>query len=67
MIGTAAWTFLALLGVVLELAARRGARLSRLGSLGSKLAGRRIGRLALYLLWAFVGWHLFARYTVPPL
>jgi hypothetical protein len=33
--------------------------------IGAAVGRRRTGRLVLVLLWAFVGWHLFARYTLP--
>ena len=29
------------------------------------LARHPVGRLLLIVVWAFVGWHLFARYTIP--
>jgi hypothetical protein len=67
MIVTAAWLALTAAGLALELVSRRSARVTSLGVIGSRIASRRLGRLGLVVAWAFVGWHLFARYTVPPL
>jgi hypothetical protein len=56
-----------LLIVALELAARReGARIPSLADLGAVLLSLRVGRmpvgrLALLLLWSWVGWHFLAR------
>jgi hypothetical protein len=36
-----------------------------LGVIVSRFWARVPGRIVLVLVWAFVGWHLFARYTVP--
>lgn len=37
----------------------------RLSDLCTALARHRAGQLLLIAMWAFVGWHLFARYTLP--
>jgi hypothetical protein len=37
----------------------------RLGDLAAALGRTRSGRFLLVAGWAFVGWHVFARYTVP--
>lgn len=37
----------------------------RFGDLCTALAQHRAGQLLLIAVWAFVGWHLFARYTLP--
>jgi hypothetical protein len=64
--GTIGW--LALLGACLlvEVVARRDpANHSTLAAFTSLLASRRVGRGVLLVFWAFVGLHLFSRYTVP--
>lgn len=40
-------------------------RWATLTSLAARLWARPAGRVALILAWAFVGFHIFARYTVP--
>ncbi len=67
MIVTACWAALFLGALGLELAARASGRFSTLGALGARLASHRLGLVFLFALWAFVGWHLFARYTIHPL
>jgi hypothetical protein len=67
MIVTIAWLSLAVAALVLESLSRRSTGLKSLGALGSRISSRRAGRLALVAVWALVGWHLFARYTIPPL
>jgi hypothetical protein len=61
------WLGLAVGAGLVELAARRGAPQARLGQLLAPLSRTRAGRMALVLLWGYVGVHLFARYTVPAL
>jgi len=66
VIGTIAWLVLGTTAVVWELGCRRsGGRCSSLGAIGSALWSRLPGSIVLIALWGFVGWHLFARYTVP--
>ncbi len=63
---TVAWLVLAVAGLTWEIFCHRaGPRWTSLTSMGSALWGRPPGRLALIALWAFVGWHVFARYTLP--
>lgn len=65
MYATVGW--LALLGasVLIEVLARLGrTRTPTLAQLGAALASRIPGRVLLILLWLFVGFHLFARYTI---
>jgi hypothetical protein len=63
---TVAWLALALAAIAWEISCRRaGPRWTSLTAMGSPLWGRLPGRLALIALWAFVGWHVFARYTLP--
>jgi hypothetical protein len=40
-------------------------RFAALTDLASRVASGRLGPLLLILFWAFVGVHLFARYTIP--
>ncbi len=66
VVASIVWLALVALLLALEVAGRaRGARWyppSRLAA----IVGRRLpGRIALVLIWGFVGWHLFARYTLP--
>ena len=66
MYGTIGWSVLGALCVFIELYARlHPTRTVTIGRVGSWLAGRGAGRLALALVWVFVGVHLFTRYTVP--
>lgn len=64
MIVAACWAALFLVALCLELAARSARRFSTLGAVAAGLASRRLGLLLLFALWAFTGWHLFARYTL---
>jgi hypothetical protein len=61
------WLGIALAVAAIEVTSRRSGRLVGLRELGSRIASRRIGRLVVVACWAFIGWHVFARYTVPPL
>ena len=63
---TIIWLGLALAAAGWEVRCRRsGGRWTCLTSLGARLGSRRYGRLVLIGVWAFIGWHVFARYTVP--
>jgi hypothetical protein len=66
VIGTVCWLLLLAGGLGIELVARLGrtnaATLVRTCDL---IAVRVFGRLMLLLFWAFVGVHLFTRYTLP--
>jgi hypothetical protein len=63
---TLAWLVLMAAAVVVEVVGRRpGGRGSTLGAIGSAWWSRPAGRILLVAVWAFVGWHVFARYTVP--
>ena len=66
MIGTVGWFALAGAAVALECGCRasRG-RWPDLVTIASAVWSRPVGRIALIVAWTFVGWHLFARYTVP--
>jgi hypothetical protein len=64
--GTVGWLFLLVVGVLVEVLARREpSRISTLSQLGAFFATRVAGRVLLTLLWLFIGLHLFARYTIP--
>jgi hypothetical protein len=65
MFGTIAW--LVLLGAMaaLEGFGRSTGRLLTPSALVARLSRRLPGRIVVFVFWAFVGWHLFARYTVP--
>ena len=63
---TAIWLALLVVGALIEVLGRlRPTRVSSLGRALSMMAQRTSGRAILILLWVFVGFHLFARYTVP--
>ena len=63
---TIVWIVLLAAGVVWEIACllSRG-RWTSLTSLGQTAANRLPGKIVLIGIWAFIGWHLFARYTLP--
>jgi sirohydrochlorin ferrochelatase len=66
MLVIVAWLGLMAVSVVWEVHCHRsGPRWTSLSELVSRLGGRRPGRIVLVALWAFVGWHVFARYTLP--
>jgi hypothetical protein len=63
---TVIWLALLVAGVLFEILGRlRPARVSTLNRAASLLTRRISGRLFLMSLWVFVGFHLFARYTIP--
>lgn len=55
------WVALLLAPVALELTGRRSSPTRVLAG----VARRFPARLVLLAMWAYIGWHLFARYTVP--
>jgi hypothetical protein len=66
MYATVIWLALLIAGVLIEVLGRlRPTRVSTLNRATSMLATRISGRAILILLWVFIGFHLFARYTVP--
>lgn len=66
MIGVVAWILLAAGLLGWEAVCRRsGGTRPGLGQAVSAVWRRRLGRWALVAAWAFVGFHLFARYTLP--
>jgi Family of unknown function (DUF6186) len=63
---TTIWVLLMGAAVVWEIACRRpGSRWTSLSEIGARLWVSRPGRLLLVGVWGFVGWHVFARYTLP--
>jgi hypothetical protein len=63
---TIAWLVLLAAGVLWEIACSLShGRWTRLTGLGAVVASRLLGTLVLIGIWAFIGWHLFARYTLP--
>jgi hypothetical protein len=63
---SALWTALLVVGVLIEIVGRiRPGNVSNLSRAASMAAARIPGRLMLIAFWLFVGFHLFARYTVP--
>ena len=64
--GTLAWLVLLSVSVLIELLARLGVgRTPTLGRVGAAIATTLGGRVLLLLLWMYVGFHLFSRYTLP--
>ncbi|HEY2043296.1 MAG TPA: DUF6186 family protein [Jatrophihabitans sp.] len=67
MVISVAWVVLLAAAVTWELYCgfvdRRWVSLTRIAAV---VAQKPVGRLFLFAAWAFVGWHLFARYTLPP-
>jgi hypothetical protein len=65
VVATIAWIALLAASLVIELLSRReGHRVASLPQTGSWVAIHVLGRVILWLLWIFVGLHLFARYGV---
>ncbi len=63
---TIVWITLIATGVVWEIVCHMShGRWTSLTSLGLAVANRLPGKLILIGIWAFIGWHLFARYTLP--
>ncbi|MGO9029703.1 MAG: DUF6186 family protein [Acidimicrobiales bacterium] len=66
MVVTVVWLLLLAATVAFEWVCRRSAgRWTSLTSIGTRVWSRPAGRIALIVIWAFVGWHVFARYTLP--
>ena len=62
---TIAWLVLLAAGAVWEIACHRShGRWTSLTVLGTVVGSRLPGSLVLIGIWAFLGWHLFARYTL---
>ena len=60
------WVVLLFLCALIEVLGRlRPARVSTLSRATSMVARRTSGRVLLILIWVFVVFHLFTRYTVP--
>jgi hypothetical protein len=65
VIGTVAWLALGAAAVCWQVVCRvTDGRHTGLGAVASALGRRWPGWVALTAIWAFSGWHLFARYTV---
>ncbi len=63
---TIAWLVLLAAGVLWEIACYLShGRWTSLTALGAVVASQLPGTLVLIGIWAFIGWHLFARYTLP--
>jgi hypothetical protein len=66
MVGTACWIGIGVLTLGWELfSRRRGERFADLARIAAGIWRRPVGRVGLLVLWAFVGWHFFARATIP--
>lgn len=66
MVVDAVWVVLLLAPAAMEVAARRWGPVSMAPSRVVATVGAKApGMIVLVLVWGFVGWHLFARYTIP--
>lgn len=65
MVVALAWLALLATGLTWELFSRDDPRRLSLTRIAVALGSSRLGRLLLIVGWAFVGLHLFARYTLP--
>jgi hypothetical protein len=66
MVVTVVWLGLMAASAAWEVRCRRpGSRWTSLSELGARMGRGLPGRIALLALWAFIGWHVFARYTIP--
>jgi hypothetical protein len=66
MVVTGIWIALLIVGCLIEIVGRlRPDRVSTFNRAAAVIESRTLGRAALILLWVFVGFHLFARYTIP--
>jgi hypothetical protein len=67
MLVTALWITLLVLAVLTDVVGRR--RSTGVATLSQALnfVVRRVpGRVILVIVWIFIGFHLFSRYTIPP-
>jgi hypothetical protein len=65
VVATIAWIALLSASLLIELLARRERYdIASLSHAGAWVATRVVGRALLWILWIFVGLHLFARYGV---
>jgi hypothetical protein len=66
VVATVVWSGLVVMGVAWEVRCRRpGSHWMSLSELGGRMGSGLPGRIVLLVLWAFVGWHVFSRYTIP--
>jgi hypothetical protein len=66
MFVTGIWFALLVAGALIEILGRlRPNRVSTFNRAAAMIERRMTGRAILILLWVFVGFHLFVRYTVP--
>ncbi len=66
MVVSLVWLALLAAGLLWELYCNLvNGRWVSLTRVGAVIARNRAGRLLLVAAWAFAGWHLFARYTLP--
>jgi hypothetical protein len=65
VLATIAWIVLLAASLIIELLSRReSSDVTSLSQAGAWVATRVFGRAILWVLWLFVGLHLFARYGV---
>jgi hypothetical protein len=66
MVVTGIWIALLIVGFLIVIVGRlRPDHVSTFNRAAAVIESRTAGRAVLILLWVFIGFHLFARYTVP--
>jgi len=66
VVANVAWLAILATALVWEAVCRRSNRnWTSLKAIAFQLWLKPIGRIAYIAVWAYVGWHVFARYTVP--
>lgn len=62
---TAVWVAVLVAAVMWEVFARFHRKWASLSSLASRLWLHPFGRVFYVVIWAFLAWHVFTRYTIP--
>ena len=65
MLATVAWLAIIATAIVWEVVCRSSRGWASLTAIASRLWLNPVGRIAYVAIWAFVAWHVFARYTLP--
>lgn len=65
MVATVAWLAILATAIVWAAVSHTGSGWASLTTMALRLWRNPLGRIAYVAIWAFVGWHVFARYTLP--
>lgn len=65
MVATVAWLAILVAALAWEAVGHSTSGWVTLTTMAARLWRNPLGRIAFVAIWAFVGWHVFARYTVP--